>query len=214
MRGGISSLMVMLQYGHFHLYYSGCCFVGPGLILLVYACGEWVCLLQYLQKDSLYWVVFFATCLIGRVNNSRMSENTDAKLPSQMHYFWHFLPYFFQSAFTPTSVLLFTFEREVIFQPNCSKFAFECDCTRKNSEKVQKSVIFQKKILKILRVATCGNFLKNGSQKVFYFWNFFPPYFGGFWRKSEKIEDGKVRKSYEETNYFEKQCFQPSKRHL
>ena len=68
-------------------------------------------------------------------------------------------------AFTPTSAFLFTSECEIIFSPNCRKFAVEWDWNRKNFQSVQNLVFFckkdgffRKKILKLFKIATCGNF--------------------------------------------------------
>ena len=89
-------------------------------------------------------------------------------------------------AFTPASAISFTSEREIIFSPNWSKFAVECDWNRKNSQNVQKLGFFFGKIDKFFRKKNLEIFQNrymwqfffyNASQMVFFLENVFPPYF-------------------------------------
>ena len=75
----------------------------------------------------------------------RHNENMEAKSSSQLRYFWRFFTRCLPIAFTPTSAILFTSEREITFSPNCSKFVVECDWNRKNSQNVQNFGFFAKK---------------------------------------------------------------------
>ena len=56
-------------------------------------------------------------------------------------------------------------DREILFSPNCSKFAVECDCNSKISQKVhnlgffgKKVGLFEKKNKNFFSIANCGNF--------------------------------------------------------
>ena len=126
-------------------------------------------------------------------------------------FFLAFFTRYLPIGFTPTSAFLFTSELEIIFLPNFSKFAVECDWKSKNYQKVQNlgflgktDGFFRKNTLKFFKILTCGkSFLECVSNGIFLKMPFHL-IFDGFWQKSEKVKFGKVRKYDEETEYFEK----------
>ena len=139
----------------------------------------------------------------------------EAKSFSPMRYFWRFFTRCLPIAFTPTSAILFTSEREITFPPNCSKFAVECDWNRKNSQNLKTFKIwfffgkidefFFENNLEIFQNRYIWKIFSRMRLKWYFFENVFPPYLWGFFGKNQKkIKVGKVRKYDEETDYFEK----------
>ena len=89
-----------------------------------------------------------------------------AKSSTQMGHIDVFFTRCLPIAFTPTSALLFTSEREFSFWLNCSNFAVECDWNSKISQNVQKFGVFfkkkqmgfSKKILNFFEIPKGGKF--------------------------------------------------------
>ena len=69
-----------------------------------------------------------------------------AKSSTQMGHFRRFSYLMFANCVHANNGILFTSERGIIFPPNHSKFAVECDWNSKNSQNVQSLGFFKRKI--------------------------------------------------------------------
>ena len=102
-------------------------------------------------------------------------------------------------AFTPTSAILFTSELEIIFSPNCSKFAVECDWNRKNSQNVQiwgffgeVDRFFRKIILKLFQNRYMWQIFSRMRLKCYFFLKMsFHLSFEVFFGENQKIKSWK-----------------------
>ena len=146
----------------------------------------------------------------------------EAKSSSQMRYLWRFFNPMFANCVHTKTMFVHVSDREIFFSLNCSKFAVECDWNSENSQNVQNLFFFgkiygffSKKTLKFFKIATYGKFFLEYVSNGIFSWKWFSTLFLGFFGKNQKkFKVGKVRKYDEETEYFEKKSFHPSKRHL
>ena len=103
---------------------------------------------------------------------------------------------------------LFTFLSVKCFSLNCGKFAVECDCSSNNFQNVQNLGFFDKNS----EIFQNRYYMWQIFSRMRLKWHFFlkmsfPFFLRFFWRKSEKIKVGKVRKYDEQTEYFGKNAF-------